>query len=326
MSDDSVKVLYLSHAGDDVYDLIRAAARPDFEVLVLDADNDAERYRKIADCAAVICAATPLRKEHLDAAPRLQVVHHQGVGWQDTTDWREIRRRGLPLALTPEGTTVGVAEHTVLLMLAAAKRLTFADAELRRGHWHVNSLRGVSRELYGKTVGYIGMGRIARAVAERLKPFGCAGIYCDPEAGLPRAYQYSLGLRSGGFEETLGAADILTVHVPLTDATRGLIGRAALARLKPGAIVVNTARGGIVDEAALAEALRCGHVLAAGLDVFETEPPCPDNPLFALPNVVLTPHISAGTRDAMRQKMDALFTNLRRFFRTGELANRVTFD
>lgn len=326
MSDDSVKVLYLSHAGDDVYDLIRAAAGPDFEVLVLDADDDAERYRKIADCAAVICAATPLRKEHLDAAPRLQVVHHQGVGWQDTTDWREIRRRGLPLALTPEGTTVGVAEHTVLLMLAAAKRLTFADAELRRRHWHVNSLRGVSRELYGKTVGYIGMGRIARAVAERLKPFGCAGIYCDPEADLPRAYQYSLGLRSGGFEETLGAADILTVHVPLTDATRGLIGRAALARLKPGAIVVNTARGGIVDEAALAEALRCGHVLAAGLDVFETEPPGPDNPLFALPNVVLTPHISAGTRDAMRQKMEALFDNLRRFFRTGELANRVRFD
>ena len=325
MLDDRIKALYLSHAGDDVYDIIRAAAGPDFEVVVLDADDDAERCRKIADCAAVICAATPLRKEHLDAAARLQVVHHQGVGWQDTTDWREIRRRGLPLALTPEGTIVGVAEHTVLLMLAAAKRLTFADAELRRGHWHVNRLRGASRELCGKTVGYIGMGRIARAVAERLKPFGCAGIYCDPNVTLPRAYEYSMGLRSGGFEETLGAADILTVHVPLTDATRGLIDRVALARLKPGAIVVNTARGGIVDETALAEALRSGHVLAAGLDVFETEPPGPDTPLFALPNVVLTPHISAGTEDAMQEKMRALFDNLRRFFVSGELENRVTF-
>ena len=326
MADNRIRVLYLSHAGDDVYDLIRTAAGPGFDVVVLEQDDDGERCRKIADCDAVICAATRLRKDHLDAAPMLKVVHHQGVGWQDTTDWREIRRRGLPLALTPEGTTVGVAEHTVLLMLAAAKRLTFADAELRRGQWHVNRLRGVSRELYGKTVGYIGMGRIARAVAERLKPFGCAGIYCDPDVALPRAYEYSMGLRSGGFEETLGAADILTVHVPLTEATRGLIDRAALARLKPGAIVVNTARGGIVDETALAEALRSGHVLAAGLDVFETEPPCPDNPLFALPNVVLTPHIAAGTRDAMRQKMDALFANLRRFFETGELANRVTFD
>jgi phosphoglycerate dehydrogenase-like enzyme len=189
----------------------------------------------------------------------------------------------------------------------------------------VNSLRGVSREIHGKTVGYIGMGRIAQAVAERLKPFGCAGIYTDPVVKLPNEDEAHLGLRSGTFHEVLAAADILSMHVPLTDKTRALIDRSALARLKRGAIVVNTARGGIIDEGALVDALQSGHVLAAGLDVFEEEPPSPTNRLLSLPNVVLTPHISAGTRDAMSEKMCALFDNLERFFNTGQLDNRVVF-
>jgi phosphoglycerate dehydrogenase-like enzyme len=271
----------------------------------------------------VICAASGLRKIHLDCAERLQVVHHQGVGWQDTTDWREIKRRGLPLALTYAGTTIGVAEHTILLMLAAAKRLAFADAELRAGRWHVNALRGVSRELFGKTIGYVGMGRIGQAVAERLKAFGCAGVYADPDAPLAAAQEAALGLARGTLDEVLAAADVLTIHVPLMPSTRGMLGRAAFARLKPGAIVVNTARGGIIDEAALAEALASGRVLAAGLDVFEEEPLGPGSPLIGLPSVVLTPHISAGTRDAMQQKMAAIFANLRGFFTSGELENRV---
>ena len=325
MSSPRPKVLYLSHAGEDVYALIRAAAGSDFDVLTLERDDDGERCSKIAGCQAVICAASGLRKVHLDAGQELQVVHHQGVGWQDTTQWQEIKRRGLPMALTLAGTSIGVAEHTVLLMLAAAKRLTFADAELRKGHWHVNALRGVSRELFGKTVGYVGMGRIGQAVAERLKAFGCAGVYADAAVPLSPAQEATLGLRRGTLDEVLAAADVLTVHVPLTASTRSLIGRAAIQRLKPGAIIVNTARGGIIEESALADALASGHVLAAGLDVFEEEPLRPDSPLAAMTNVILTPHISAGTRDAMRQKMDAIFANLRRFFAGGELDNRVTF-
>jgi len=318
-------VHYLSHAGEDVYALIREAAGDRFEVITLASDSDDERCRRIADCDAVICAATRLTKRHLDAGVRLRVVHHQGVGWQDTTDWAEIKKRGLPLALTPEGTTIGVAEHTILLMLAAAKRLTFVDAELRRGKWHVNALRAVSRELYGKTVGYVGMGRIGQAVAERLAAFGCAGVYTDPAVRLPANVERRLALRAGTLGDVLAAADILTLHVPLTEGTRGIIGAEALRRLKPGAIVVNTSRGGLIDESALVEALESGHVLAAGLDVFEQEPPPAGSPLLALPNVVLSPHIAAGTRDAMRQKMTALFANLERFFATGKLENRVVF-
>ena len=324
MSQPRPKVLYLSHAGGNVYALIREAAGDRFEVVTLERDDDEERCRLIADCEAVICS-TRLTKRHLDAGQALLVVHHQGVGWQDTTDWQEIKRRGLPLALTTAGTTIGVAEHTVLMMLAAAKRLPFADAELRRGRWHVNALRGVSRELFGKTIGYIGMGRIGQAVAERLRAFGCSGVYVDPAVRLGSEQEIRLGLRSGTLEEVLSVADVLTLHVPLTPATRGLVGRAELARLKPGAIVVNTSRGGLIDEAALVEVLDTGHVLAAGLDVFATEPPPPDSPLLGLANVVLTPHISAGTRDAMQQKMRAIFDNLQSFFATGQLSNRVEF-
>lgn len=325
MSANRPRVLYLSHAPEDVYALVRDVAGEDFEVRTLARDDDAERCTAITDCEAVICAATPLRRHHLEAAKALRVIHHQGVGWQDTTDWQDIRERGLPLALTPEGTTIGVAEHTILLMLAACKRLSFADAELRRGRWHVNALRADSRELYGKCVGYVGMGRIGQAVADRLKSFGCSGIYADPQIALPREQEARLGLRRASLDELLPAVDVLTIHVPLTADTRGLINARALARMKPGVIVVNTARGGIIDEVALATALSAGHVLAAGLDVFEHEPPKPDNPLLKLPNVVLTPHISAGTRDAMRQKMAAIFANLGRFFRGEPMNNLVRF-
>ena len=325
MSVNRPRVLYLSHAGEDVYALVRDAAGDRFEVVTLDRDDDTERCARIADCEAVICAATKLRKIHLDAAKSLRVIHHQGVGWQDTTDWREIRRRGLPMALTPEGTTIGVAEHTILLMLAAAKHLSFADRELRAGRWHVNALRAVSRELYGKTIGYVGMGRIGQAVAERLRAFGCSGLYADPAVGLSVAREEALALRRAPLDEVLERADVVTIHIPLTDETRNLISRRAIARMKPDAILVNTARGGIVDEAALAEALGAGRLLAAGLDVFEDEPPRPDNRLLGLPNVVLTPHVSAGTRDAMRQKLAAIFANLARFFDGNELRNRVAF-
>lgn len=325
MTKPRARVFYQSHATEDIYSLVRDVAGSDYDLVFLQSDDDDARLRLIADCDAVICAATPLRKRHLDAAKKLRVVLHQGVGWQDTTDWQAIKARGLPLALTPEGTTIGVAEHTVLLMLAAAKHLTFADAELRRGAWHVNSLRARSRELFGKTIGYIGMGRIAQAVAERLAAFGCAGIYYDPVVSLSSETESKLGLRGAGFEDVLAAADVLTIHVPRTPETSHLIDAGALLKLKPGAIVVNTARGGILDEQALADALRSGRVLSAGIDVFDQEPPAQDNPLIGLSNVVLTPHISAGTEDAMRQKMAAVFANLDRFLKGEALCNQVVF-
>ncbi len=311
------RVLYLSHATPEVYSIIRAAVPPDLQLVTLAENSDDERRRKVGECEVVIVAASPLRKALIDAAPHLELVHHQGVGWQDTTDHAVLKERGIPLALTPEGTTVGVAEHTVLLMLAALKLLPFADSELRQGRFHINALRPVSRELSGLTVGYVGMGRIATAVAERLRAFGTHGVFFDT------VVSDIDGLQRRSFKQMLHEADIVTLHVPLTAETRHLIGAAELAQMKRGAYLINTSRGGLVDEAALLRALETGHLAGAALDVFESEPVPAEHPLARLKNVVLTPHISAGTRDALQTKMRALFSNVQRFYRGEPLQNRV---
>jgi phosphoglycerate dehydrogenase-like enzyme len=311
------RVFYISHATPEVYAIIRAQVPAGYELVTLERDSDDERRARIAECEVVIVAANPLRKPLIDAARRLELVHHQGVGWQDTTDHAELKARGIPLALTPEGTTVGVAEHTVLLMLAVLKLLPFADAELRQGRFHVNALRPASRELAGMTVGYVGMGRIAQAVATRLAAFGTRGVFFDP------AVASFEDLEPASLDGVLAASDIVSLHLPLTRETRHLIGARALGRMKPGAYLVNTARGGLVDEAALVAALESGRLAGAALDVFETEPLPAGHPLTKLRNVVLTPHVSAGTRDALSTKMRALFANVERFYRGEPLANRV---
>jgi phosphoglycerate dehydrogenase-like enzyme len=317
------KVFYFSHAPENVYAIIREDLPAGIELVTLDADSDDERKRKIADCEAVIVAAKPMRREFVEAAPRLRLLHHQGVGYQDTVDVAALKARGIALALTPAGTTIGVAEHTVMLTLAVCKRLTFADSELRRGRWHINSLRPYSFELFGRTVGYVGMGRIGREAAARFKAFGTAGIYHDPVVRLSADEARTLGLSPVSFDELIARADVITLHVPSGKATHHLIDATALGRMKPEAIVINTARGTIIDEPALVRALQEGRIAGAGLDVYEEEPFKPENPLAALPNVVLTPHIAAGTRDALKTKMRALFQNLQRFFAGQPMENEV---
>jgi phosphoglycerate dehydrogenase-like enzyme len=317
------KVFYFSHAPQSVYDIIREEVPGGYELVTLVKDSDAERKRKIAACEVVIVAARPMQREFVEAAPQLKLVHHQGVGYQDTVEVAALKERSIALALTPEGTTTGVAEHTLLLALAVCKRLSFADSELRRGRWHINSLRPFSFELCGRTVGYIGMGRIAREAAVRFRAFGTTGIYHDPFVRLPSAEEHRLGLSRVEFDELLTRSDVLTLHVPSGKDTHHLIDKAALDRMKPQAIIINTARGTLIDEKALCRALQEGRIAGAGLDVFEEEPFRPDNPLAAMPNVVLTPHISAGTRDALKTKMRALFQNVQRFFEGRPLENEV---
>jgi phosphoglycerate dehydrogenase-like enzyme len=317
------KVFYFSHAPQNVYDIIREEVPEGFELVTLREDADEERKEKLTDCEVVIVAARPMTREFVDAAPKLRLLHHQGVGYQDTVDAAALKARNIALALTPAGTSVGVAEHTLLLTLAACKRLPFADSELRQGRWHINSLRPYSFELCGRTVGYVGMGRIGQEAAARFKAFGTHGIYCDPHAALPADREKELGVSRVDFYPLLAAADIITLHVPPGPATYHIIGEAALQRMKPNAILINTSRGSVIDEAALCRALEQGRIAGAGLDVFEEEPFRPDNPLAAMPNVVLTPHISAGTRDALKTKMRALFQNVRRFFNGEALENQV---
>jgi phosphoglycerate dehydrogenase-like enzyme len=316
------RVLYNSHGDAALYRMIRDAADGSCELLALERDDDAERCAKLASADAVIVAAAPLRRALIEAAPRLAFVHHQGVGYQDTVDVAALAKRDIPLAITPGGTTTGVAEHTVMLILAVLRRLPFADAELRQGRFHINALRPVSRELRGRTVGLVGAGRIGQAVAERLHPFGVRFLYYDPSP-VPAEAEQALGLERCSLEDLLAEADIVTLHLPLMAATRRLIDAEALARMKPGAFLVNTSRGGLVDEGALTAALEAGRLAGAALDVFDPEPPSAENPLCRLPNVVLTPHVAAGTRDAFMEKMRFVFANLNRFWRGEPVENLV---
>jgi phosphoglycerate dehydrogenase-like enzyme len=322
MASNRVRVFYLSHGTPALYALIRQHMPPSFDLVALDADDEEERRRRIADCEMVIVAGHRLSAAMIAAAPRLRLVIHQGVGYHDTVATEALPARGIRLAITPDGTAQAVSEHTVMLMLAVGKRLAFVDAEIRQGRYHVNSQRPVSRELGGKTIGYIGMGRIGQAVARRLLAWDTTGIYADPIA-LTAAGEAELGLRRASHDEVYAAADVLTLHLPLTRETRGLIDAAVFARMKPGAMLINTARGPIVDEDALLAALASGRLLGAGLDVFEREPTPRQHPLFGFPNVVLTPHIAAGSRDAFEAKIKGVFANAERFYRGEPMLNEI---
>ncbi len=318
------RVFYNSLGTEEMYGLIRDAMPAGYELVTLETDEDEERCQKIQNCEVAVVAAKPMTSSIIKAAGALQLIHHQGVGYHDTVDTQSLIERGIRLALTPAGTAIGVAEHTVLLTLAAAKRLAFADSELRQGRWHINSLRPVSVEIHGKTVGYIGFGMIGQAAAERFKVFGTKGLYFDPYAAPDKARDERLGVKPAGFDELLVDSDIISLHTPLTEDTHHLISFDQFEMMKPTAILVNTARGPVVHEQALVMALSSGQILAAGIDVFESEPVSPDNPLCCLENIVMTPHISAGTVDALKGKMRSLFENVERFFRGEPLENEVT--
>lgn len=320
------KILYSSYAPEEVNKLVREAAQNDFELLFLDEDSDEERCRKLADCDGVIVGAAKLTKQHIQAADKLRVVQHQGVGWHDTTDWIELKKRQIRLAITLSGSTVSVAEHTILLMLAAAKHLPVADAALRQGRWMVNDLRMSSRELSQMHVGILGMGRIGSLVAQRLSGFGCKISYCDPFVTKDKAFSTAYGVHKVEFEPLVEQSDVLTLHLPLMDSTRNIINADVMAAMKSGAILINAARGGLVDEGALDRILREGHLLSAGLDVLEIEPANHNNPLLSNDRVVLTPHIAAGTRDGMEQKLFGVMENLRQFFSDGTLENEIDLE
>jgi phosphoglycerate dehydrogenase-like enzyme len=316
-------VLYWSQAPESVYAVLRACAAGVAEVDTLANDDPQLRTQALPHADVVIVAAQPIKAEDIHVATRLRLVHHQGVGYQDTVPVATLCDRGIRLALTPEGTTTGVAEHTIMLMLAVCKRLSHVDAELRQGRWHVNTYRSESRELSGMTVGYVGFGRIGQAVAMRLHAFGAQAVFHDPAISERSLSVGTAQATAVGLDELLSRSDIVSLHLPYAPGVRHLINDAALRTMKPGAILVNASRGGLVDEIALAAALQSGHLAGAGLDCFEREPATMDHPLFSMHNVVVTPHSAAATIDALQTKMGALFGNIGRWHRGEPLANEV---
>lgn len=278
----------------------------DVEIRHVDGADRAALLPALAEAAAVLIrSATRIDAEALAAAPNLKVVARAGIGL-DNVDVAAATERGVMVVNAPTSNIVSAAEHAVALLLAAARQIPAADATLREGRWERSAFMGV--EVTGKTVGVVGLGRIGVLFAQRLAAFDVELVAYDPYIQPGRAAQ--LGVRLVSLEELLRESDFISIHLPRTPETLGLIGAEQLAMTRRGVIIVNAARGGLVDEAALADALRSGQVGAAGIDVYATEPTT-DSPLFGLPTTVVTPHLGASTTEAQDKAGTAVARSVR---------------
>jgi D-3-phosphoglycerate dehydrogenase len=268
----------------------------EFEVRQVDGADRAALLPALAGVDAVIVrSATQIDAEALAHAPKLRVVARAGVGL-DNVDVEAATKAGVMVVNAPSSNIVSAAEHAVALLLAVARNVPQAMASLKSGEWKRSRFTGI--ELQDKVAGILGLGRIGALVAQRLNAFGMRVVAYDPYVSAARAAQ--LGARLASLEEVLAEADFISVHLPKTAETIGLIGDRELHLVKPGVRIVNAARGGIVDENALAVALKDGRVAGAGIDVFATEP-CTDSPLFGFDSVVVTPHLGASTHEAQEK-------------------------
>lgn len=264
-----------------------------------------------------IRSATKVTKELLDVAPRLKVVGRAGIG-VDNVDVRSATARGVVVMNTPHGNTITTAEHAIAMMFALARQIPEASASTKAGKWEKNRFMGV--ELTAKTLGLIGCGNIGSIVADRAVGLKMRVLAYDPYLSEKKALE--LGVEKADLDTVLARADFITIHTPLTDATRNILSRDALAKTKKGVRIINCARGGLVDEAALADAIKSGHVAGAALDVFETEP-ATNSPLFELENVVCTPHLGAATAEAQENVALHVAEQMSDFLLTGAVSNAI---
>ncbi len=272
--------------------------------------GEAHRCAIIAEADYAITGQVEVTGTVLRAARRLRLLHKWGVG-VDNIDLAAAKACGIVVARTTGSNAIAVAEHATGLMLAALRNIGYGHAELREGRWAGSAMPQEARLLSGKTVGIVGFGAIGRSVARLLAGFGCTILYNKPTP-LPPAEEQALGVAYATLAEMLPRVDVLSLHCPLVAATAKLIDAAALAAMKPSAVLVNVSRGGVVDEMALVEALRHRIIHAAAVDVYETEPVPADHPLLKLPNAVVTPHLAAGAADNFVPTVTRMFDNMRR--------------
>jgi D-3-phosphoglycerate dehydrogenase len=290
-----------------------------FDVVMVKDSSSPEFATELKTAAGLIVrSATRVDAAMLETAPDLKVVGRAGVG-VDNIDVDAASDRGVAVMNAPGGNTISAAELTMALMLGVARRVTEADRSIREGRWERSTLQGV--ELRGKTLGVIGAGRIGWEVAQRCRAFGMDVIVYDPYLAADRIEELHPHLVS--LDRLIEGADVISLHVPLNAETRGLIGEEALTRMKNGAFVLNVSRGGVVDEAALARALHEGRIAGAGLDVYEHEPIGPDSPLLDAPNLVLTPHLGASTKEAQIQVALEVARNIRSALALGDLSAAI---
>src|SRR4051812_15609200 len=269
--------------------------------------------------ALAVRSATKVTAEILAAAPRLRVIGRAGTG-VDNIDLAAATRRGVVVMNAPGGNSVSVAEHTLALLLALSRRVADASQSTRTGRWEKKKFSS-GRELSGKTLGVVGTGNIGALVVQRAKAFGMKVVAYDPFLSEEAAGK--LGVELVPLPEIFRRSDAITLHVPLTEQTKNMVAAPQLAAMKRGALLINCARGGLVDEKALAQSLQAGHLGGAALDVFELEPPPADHPLFSCENFIATPHLGGSTEDAQQNVAVIVCESMVEYLSTGTVRNAV---
>lgn len=308
------KVVFFTNLAPDTAALLTSQAPPEYAVTTASAKlAPDEQVALVHDADFVILFPGIISSEALRAAKNLKLIQLVSAGF-DTLNVGLCKELEIPVSNNGGTNSTDVAEHTLTLILAWYRQLGAMDRNVRHSAWSVIDSGASTYTINGKTVGLVGLGNIGRKVARLLGAFGATVLYTDA-VDVPVEVEQELGVRCVSMDELLAQSDIVSVHVPLNKQTRGMMGAAQFAAMKPSALLVNTCRGPVVDEAALIEALRSKEIAGAALDVLEQEPPAPDNPLLAMENVLLTPHIAGVTRDTWARRGAFIFANLQRVWR-----------
>lgn len=307
------KIALLQPVAEEMMAIIRRLLPPGFSAEAAAGRTPADLKAAIADAEFAVWWDIPVTADIMAAAPRLRLLHKWGVGI-DNVDLDAARARGVTVARTTGSNAVPVAEFAVGLMLALGRSIPRADASTKAGGWDKQGQWKRARLLGGKTIGIIGFGAIGRMVARRLAGFDATLLYTSRRRA-DAADEAALGVAWRDLDALLAESDVVTLHCPLTQETAGLIGAPQLARMKRGALLINTARGGIVAEAPLVEALRTGHLGGAAVDVFDMEPPPADHPLLSLDNVIVTPHCAATAYENSERSVRHWLANIERVAR-----------
>lgn len=293
-------------------EVIRGLTPPHYTISFAKTNDQAEHLELVRQAEVIMAAGTFVTDQMIRQAPRLKMIQKWGIG-VDKIDLEAARRAGVTVAITAGATSIPVSEHTLMLILATSRRLPLAHRSLQEGKWIAAELRTVCAKLDGKTVGLFGFGNIARFVAKRLSGFN-VNLITHSRTKLDPATEKEFNVRHVDFDTLLAQSDILSLHAPLTEQTKHLFNAQTFNKMKRGAMLINTARGELIHEGDLIDALRSGQLSSAGLDTFEGEPPRADHPLLHMDQAVATPHSAGGVYDNVPHIVGHMFRNIELFF------------
>jgi D-3-phosphoglycerate dehydrogenase len=303
-----------------VREVVRRVAPPELELHFAKSYDEAEQLALVEKAEVILAGWAAVTEPMLKHAKKLRFIEKWGIG-VDRIDVEAARRMKIPLAITAGSNAGPVAELAIALMLGVYRRLAQVDSAMRRGKWLKAEMRELGYQIAGKTVGLLGFGNIGRMVARRLRGFDARVIYYDARRA-DAATEASLGVSCVSLEDLLAQSDILSLHAPFIPDTAKIINAASIARMKTGAILINTARGELVDEKALHDALVSAKLRGAGLDAFDPEPPLPDNPLLKLDQVLVTPHTGGAVFDNVENVARHAIGNIQRFLHGEPIASQ----